>query len=86
MGVSCRSPSRGAWIETFDDIIEGETLPVAPPRGERGLKLNLRINTQLASFRRSPSRGAWIETVSPRNDFGMQHVAPPRGERGLKRS
>ena len=33
-----RSPSWGAWIETFGRAISHQTNTVAPPRGERGLK------------------------------------------------
>ena len=36
--ILCRTPSRGAWIESFEDAEEKEKEPVAPPRGVRGLK------------------------------------------------
>ena len=35
---------------------------VAPPRGERGLKLARRLLLNADCPRRSPSWGAWIET------------------------
>ena len=53
-------PSRGAWIEIYNELKvlnreEGRT-----PRGVRGLKLkpSSQVDGQLMSH---PSRGAWIE-------------------------
>ena len=56
---------------------------VAPPRGERGLKL-LAVVTVAVHMRRSPSWGAWIEIREPATITMRYSVAPPRGERGLK--
>ena len=56
---------------------------VAPPRGERGLKLIHQIYHQ-SGRRRSPSWGAWIETHNLLLIYYRAIVAPPRGERGLK--
>ena len=58
---------------------------VAPPRGERGLKLLLKWLKKIENKRRSPSWGAWIETAYSRFISKAVKVAPPRGERGLKR-
>ena len=56
-----RSPLRGAWIEIaeFENVLTQE-YDVAPPCGERGLKLRFR-QIALKHRRRSPLRGAWIE-------------------------
>ena len=56
---------------------------VAPPRGERGLKLSFRAALPPLA-RRSPSWGAWIETDYCPQKCPFLSVAPPRGERGLK--
>ncbi len=41
VALACCSPSWGAWIEINQTRIRVlDTLPVAPPRGERGLKYN----------------------------------------------
>ena len=39
-----RSPSRGAWIETAAHLCLLQQAGVAPPRGERGLKLYAAAN------------------------------------------
>ena len=57
---------------------------VAPPRGERGLKLHNIIFYNCITHCRSPSWGAWIETVNKSPVLPIAQVAPPRGERGLK--
>ena len=62
---------------------ETNSLSVAPPRGERGLKLLARL-TRLCHVRRSPSWGAWIEIKAGKRFAYHGRVAPPRGERGLK--
>ena len=38
-GASGRSPSWGAWIEILNSLALSADIIVAPPRGERGLKL-----------------------------------------------
>ena len=38
-------------------------MPVAPPRGERGLKHGLIGDDEVFDYGRSPSWGAWIETA-----------------------
>ena len=58
---------------------------VAPPRGERGLKLRKSARLSRLSGR-SPSWGAWIETRRYTQAAPFQTVAPPRGERGLKQA
>ena len=79
----CRSPSWGAWIEIDADGIHAGFYHVAPPRGERGLKLRL-MDEDGTLMRRSPSWGAWIEILLAIWDSAFSLVAPPRGERGLK--
>ena len=59
------------------------TLPVAPPRGERGLKY-ICPREDFEALGRSPSWGAWIEMHLTRVCACRHQVAPPRGERGLK--
>ena len=59
-------------------------LSVAPPRGERGLKLSSIVTSLRAISRRSPSWGAWIEIDDSNLTRYGENVAPPRGERGLK--
>ena len=59
-------------------------IKVAPPRGERGLKLPLVTDALKRADGRSPSWGAWIETLNNVNNLNYAVVAPPRGERGLK--
>ena len=55
-----RSPSWGAWIEIPLSFAFFGLPPVAPPRGERGLKLDIRPYRAFG-YGRSPSWGAWIE-------------------------
>ena len=81
--MSGRSPSRGAWIEIQKNRRKGYRVAVAPPRGERGLKLD-RTSVLDSPVRRSPSRGAWIEILCTSKVHLRGFVAPPRGERGLK--
>ena len=78
-----RSPSWGAWIETMFLCLRAIKIPVAPPRGERGLKQTPTTSGEFLPSR-SPSWGAWIETSSACARSIFCFVAPPRGERGLK--
>ena len=60
-----RTPSRGAWIEIIHQTLIPVVMPVAPPRGVRGLKYMIHENKEYLAGR-TPSRGAWIEmTHSP---------------------
>ena len=84
MLIMRRSPSWGAWIEIVIPRKYATTQLVAPPRGERGLKLDIR-----------PYRAFGYDVAPPRGERGLKYyerrklwlvriVAPPRGERGLK--
>ena len=88
MRMSCaerdgRSPSWGAWIEIPPLPHLHTFAPVAPPRGERGLKYKF-FAAKAVPYGRSPSWGAWIEIMLLNVAFSKSMVAPPRGERGLK--
>ena len=80
----CRSPSWGAWIEICWTCGHCRTWPVAPPRGERGLKYAVTHKFSALLLSRSPSWGAWIEMLDALVFHWLYVVAPPRGERGLK--
>ena len=66
-----RSPSWGAWIETFDVIVLSSVKKVAPPRGERGLKQTP-----------APCEADKDIVAPPRGERGLKHnqgaVKPPR--------
>ena len=51
-----RSPSWGAWIEIHKRSVQAAQQGVAPPRGERGLKLPIVLNAVSAS-KVAPPRG-----------------------------
>ena len=80
-----RSPSRGAWIETIILSAWLRIGVVAPPRGERGLKLFIWwLIIQLAV---APPRGErGLKLLLPIISQVLAVVAPPRGERGLKQT
>ena len=52
-------------------------MPVAPPRGERGLKHGLIGDDEVFDYGRSPSWGAWIETAIARQSRGMKSSRSP---------
>ena len=60
-----RSPSWGAWIEMPTTGAPSPKYSVAPPRGERGLKLPSLLGCPCLVCGRSPSWGAWIEIYRP---------------------
>ena len=63
--------------------LNGFSTFVAPPHGERGLKLTA-FGLQASDSCRSPPRGAWIEIQNVLLHMPLGRVAPPHGERGLK--
>ena len=59
--------------------------PVAPPRGERGLKWRMLADGRLTGTGVAPPRGErGLKLYTNLNSSQAQFVAPPRGERGLK--
>ena len=58
--------------------------PVAPPRGERGLKLSPNV-IFITSNPVAPPRGErGLKQLAGQVGKAARYVAPPRGERGLK--
>ena len=54
------------------------------PRGERGLKYNIKTGGSLTWQKSLPPRGAWIEMTTSQGLFLSLRSRSPRGERGLK--
>ena len=71
-------PPRGAWIEISWRLPLVVCYVVAPPHGERGLKLTY-DDLHLPVSESLPPRGAWIEIKYVRKCAANAYVAPPTG-------
>ena len=82
----CRSPHRGAWIETRKVLRLPPTSIVAPHTGERGLK-QLWLEKTGQEIPVAPHTGErGLKRGVCRCGYLPYQVAPHTGERGLKRS
>jgi len=66
----------------------GDSIPrqVAPPRGERGLKLGQKRQHRRRLLVAPPRGERGLKQVAGIDAWWLPRVAPPRGERGLKLS
>ena len=71
-------PSRGAWIEIVDMMVEDAEYTSRSPHGERGLKFHGGGNDHI-TVKSLPSRGAWIEIPLKWQRIFLLVVAPLTG-------
>ncbi len=71
------APRAGAWIETYQVILQGKGRIMSLLAQERGLKPT--CVTSLSFFHVAPRAGAWIETFASWQNFFAGDVAPRAG-------
>ena len=71
-------PSRGAWIEILETVVDLLQWIRRTPRGVRGLKSQF-IVILIMNYLSHPSRGAWIEIVREVVQANTYNVAPLAG-------